>query len=63
MKMKKLIKWLGEGGNKRIGYDHDGDPLYSLSNGENLLFWFFMVAGIIFTCAIMTSLIMALRSL
>ena len=36
--MRKIIEWLMDGGGTFLGYDNDGDRMYSVSNGEALLF-------------------------
>ena len=38
----KLIDWLKDGGGEFIGFDSSGDRMYSISNGEALLFWIVM---------------------
>ena len=31
-------QWWNEGGNHYLGVDNDGEPMYSLTNGETVLF-------------------------
>ncbi len=41
------IKWLKSGGGILIGYDNDGEPMYTVSNGEMLVFILTVIFGTI----------------
>ena len=45
--IKKIQDWLQLGGDKFLGYDSAGDPMYSVSNGETLMMLTVCALGII----------------
>jgi len=42
----ELIKWLYSGGGKLIGFDENGERMYSVSNGESLAFCLIVGAAV-----------------
>ena len=41
----KIIEWLRSGGGTFCGYDDDGHRVYSISNGEALIFALILLAS------------------
>ena len=37
-KIERIARWWDEGGNHYLDVDNDGEPMYSLTNGERVLF-------------------------
>ena len=57
----KLIKWLYSGGRKFIGFDENGERMYSVSNGEAVSFCLIILTAVIVFVRVAWLLLEAVR--